>query len=653
MCGIAGFWGPSASSDALTSIARAMGEASVHRGPDGRGEFALPAVGLGLAHRRLAIIDLTEAGHQPMHSASGRWTVVFNGEIYNYLVARAELEKLRGGFAWRGHSDTELLVEALETWGVEGTLARCNGMFAFAAWDHAAGRLILARDRLGEKPLYYGTMPDGTLLFGSELRALYAHPSWRGAINRDAVGMLMHYNSIPAPFSVWQGVAKLPPAHWLEVRERRASAPRPYWSLRDAMQTGAASRTGAAGDDSLWVDRLETVLGEVVEQQMLSDVPLGAFLSGGIDSSLVVAMMQKRASQPVKTFTIGFREDAFDEARFAREVAAHLGTEHHEFYLTGGDALGVVPKLAEIYDEPFSDSSQVPTWLVSHFARQHVTVALSGDAGDELFAGYTRYLVGDGFWRRASKVPYPLRRAIAAGIGCMPSRAWDGLGAALGPACPKLLRNSPGDKFSRIARMLRERSPAGFYDELISHWKDPATLVPGARLAPLELAEAAARAGLSDIEFMQAHDTLAYLPNDILVKVDRAAMAVSLETRAPFLDRRVLEFAWTVPESLKVREGNGKWLMRELLARHVPRALFERPKQGFGVPLAGWLRGPLREWAESLLAPSALAESGLFDPAPIRKKWAEHLAGQGHWHYYLWDVLMFQAWFQRYRAQVS
>jgi len=652
MCGIAGFWGQSAPVDALGAMARAMGEAIAHRGPDGRGEWAQPDCGLALSHRRLAIIDLTEAGHQPMHAASGRWTIVFNGEIYNYLVVRAELERAKGGVAWRGHSDTELLIEAIDYWGVEGTLSRCDGMFAFAAWDHAEARLVLARDRLGEKPLYYGQMPDGTLLFGSELRALYAHPSWRGQIDRDAVGLLMHYNSIPAPWSIWQNVAKLPPAHWLEVRDRRAGAPRPYWSLRDAMQAGESSRQAPPGAEGAWVDQLEAVLGEVVEQEMLSDVPLGAFLSGGIDSSLVVAMMQKRAARPVKTFTIGFREDAFDEARYARDVAAHLGTEHREFYLSGNDALAVVPRVADLYDEPFSDSSQLPTWLVSHFARQHVTVALSGDAGDELFAGYTRYLVGDGFWRRASRVPYPMRRLIAAGLNVVPGRAWDALGGALGPLCPRLLRNSPGDKFSRVARMLRERSPAGFYDELISHWKDPAALVPGARLAPLELAESAARAGLSDIEFMQAHDTLAYLPNDILVKVDRAAMAVSLETRAPFLDRRVLEFAWTVPESLKVRDGNGKWLMRELLARHVPRPLFERPKQGFGIPLGPWLRGPLRDWAEALLSPAALADSGLFDPAPIRRKWQEHLSGQAAWHYYLWDVLMFQAWYQRYRSQV-
>jgi len=652
MCGIAGFWGAAGNAEGMAETVRRMGEAIAHRGPDGRGEWVSANVGLAMSHRRLAIIDLTDAGRQPMHSASGRWTIVFNGEIYNYLDVRGELERTKGVVAWRGHSDTEVLAEALDLWGVEGALARCEGMFVFAAWDNAAGVLVLARDRLGEKPLYYGQMPDGTLLFGSELRALYAHPSWRGQIDRDAVGLLMHYNSIPAPWSIWQHIHKLPPAHWLEFRDRRVTEPRPYWSLQQVMRAGEKSRAAAVSNESEWVDRLESILGEVIEQEMLSDVPLGAFLSGGIDSSLIVSLMQKRASHKVKTFTIGFREDAFDEARFARDVAAHLGTEHHEFYLSGEDALAVVPHVAEIYDEPFSDSSQVPTWLVSRYAREHVTVALSGDAGDELFAGYTRYFIGDGLWRRVSSVPYPLRRALAAGLSCVPRGAWDAFGSALGPLCPRVLRNSPGDKFGRAARMLRERTPSAFYDELISHWKDPAILVPGARLPVLTSAESAAHAARSDIEFMQAHDTLAYLPNDILVKVDRAAMAVSLETRAPFLDRRVVEFAWTVPESLKVRDGNGKWLMRELLARHIPRPLFERPKQGFGIPLGPWLRGPLRDWAEALLSPAALADSGLFDPAPIRRKWQEHLSGQAAWHYYLWDVLMFQAWYQRYRSQV-
>jgi asparagine synthase (glutamine-hydrolysing) len=630
-----------------------MGDAIRHRGPDGHGEIAWPEQGLALAHRRLAIIDLTEAGRQPMVCASGRWTIVFNGEIYNYLVVRREIEQARGGFAWRGHSDTEVLVEALAEWGPEGTLSRCDGMFTFAAWDALERRLILARDRLGEKPLYYGSMPDGSLLFGSELRALMAHPSWRGGIDRDALGAFMHFNCIPAPQSIFRGVFKLPPGHWLDVRGAQAGEPKAYWSLSDAIASGRASREADPGDPEHWVDRFEALLGGVIEQQMLSDVPLGAFLSGGIDSSLVVALMQKRASQPVRTFTIGFGEDEFDEAKFAREVARHLGTEHHEITLSGRDALAVVPRLAELYDEPFADSSQIPTWLVSQFAREQVTVALSGDAGDESFAGYTRYHVGDGFWNRARRIPYPLRRGLSAALGTVPGPFWDKLAGGLGPLCPRLLRASPSDKFARVARMLKGHSPADFYDELISHWKDPSVLVPGAKLAPLALAEATARRAGGDIEYMMAHDTLAYLPNDILVKVDRAAMGVSLETRAPLVDRRIVEFAWSVPMALKVRDGKGKWLMRETLARHVPRALFERPKQGFAVPLATWLRGPLREWAEDLLSPAALAESGLLAPEPIRRKWVEHVEGRASWPYWLWDVLMFQAWHRHYRSSIT
>jgi asparagine synthase (glutamine-hydrolysing) len=653
MCGIAGFWqAGQGESTVLTARAHAMGDAIAHRGPDASGEYADAAAGLALAHRRLSILDLSPAGAQPMTSRSGRWVIVFNGEIYNFAAVRRALDAATHA-SWRGHSDTEVLLEAIDQWGPEEALRRCDGMFAFAAWAPAERRLVLARDRLGEKPLYWGRMPDGTFLFGSELRALYAHPAWQGVLSRDALALLMHYNSIPAPWSMFRHVAKLPPAHWLEVHEGQVGAPRAYWRLEEAIDAGRSARHAAVGDEPAWVDRLEKTLGDVIEEQMMADVPLGAFLSGGIDSSLVVALMQRRASRPVKTFTIGFREDGFDEARFAREVAAHLGCEHHERYLTGRDALAVVPSLAEVFDEPFADSSQVPTWLVSQFAREHVTVALSGDAGDESFAGYTRYHVGDGFWRRASRVPYPARRALAAALRAVPPAAYDRLGSALGPLCPRLLRVSPGDKFGRIARMLGERSPAGFYDELISHWKYPQQLVPGATLPSLALAEETARSTDSDIEFMMAHDTLAYLPNDILVKVDRAAMSVGLETRAPFVDRRVVEFAWQVPMTLKVRDGQGKWLLRELLARHVPRPLFERPKMGFGIPLAQWLRGDLRAWAESLLAPDALAASGLFDAAPIRRKWDEHVSGRANWSYWLWDVLMFQAWFARHRAHIA
>ncbi|MDQ8022489.1 MAG: asparagine synthase (glutamine-hydrolyzing) [Moraxellaceae bacterium] len=656
MCGIAGYLNPQPGWDAarLSAVARAMGDAIAHRGPDAHGEWADTGAGLALSHRRLAILDLTEAGAQPMHCRSGRWVLVFNGEIYNFQSVRREVEAAHGGsFAWRGHSDTEVLAEAIDLWGVDAAVQRCSGMFALAAWHAGERRLLLARDRLGEKPLYWGRMPDGALLFGSELRALYPHPSWYGELNRDAVAALMHYNSIPAPQSVFRHVQKLLPGHVLEIHEGRVGTPRPYWRLEDVMRAGEATRAGSVSDETPWVDRLEAVLGEVIGEQMISDVPLGAFLSGGIDSSLVVAMMQKRASRPVKTFTIGFKEDSFDEGRFAREVAAHLGTEHHELYLTGQDALDLVPKVASLYDEPFSDSSQLPTSLVSRFAREHVTVALSGDGGDEMFAGYTRYIVGDGLWKRVQGMPLGLRRAAALGLDAVPAKVWDAAGRVLGNAAPRLLRASPGEKIGRVARILRAKSPVGFYDELISHWKDPSLLVPGARLHPLEMARAAAGVGANDIEYMQAHDTLAYLPDDIMVKVDRAAMAVSLETRTPFLDSRLVEFAWSVPLSLKLRNGSGKYLMRELLARHVPRPLFERPKQGFGIPLGPWLRGPLREWAESLLASERLLASGMLDPQPVRQKWAEHLSGRSDWHYHLWDVLMFQQWYEQYRERLQ
>ncbi|WP_374602869.1 asparagine synthase (glutamine-hydrolyzing) [Niveibacterium sp.] len=653
MCGIAGFWGVPGPAERLSELASSMGEAIRSRGPDGRGEWVSADIGLAFSHRRLAIIDLTEAGHQPMRSRSGRWTICFNGEIYNYLGLRSELEAARGGFVWRGHSDTELLVEAIETWGIEATLRRCSGMFAFAAWDCVERRLVLARDRMGEKPLYWGRMPDGTLLFGSELRALQVHPSWYGEIDRDAVAALMHYNCVPAPQSIFRSVRKLPAAHFLILTRDGVEEPRPYWRLADAMAEGQRSRQTPVLNETEWVDRLESVLGAVIEEQMIADVPLGAFLSGGIDSSLVVAMMRSRASRPVKTYTIGFREDAFDEGRFAREVAAHLGTEHHELYLTGQDALDLVPRVASQYDEPFSDSSQLPTCLVSRFAREHVTVALSGDGGDEMFAGYNRYVVGDGLWQRAQRMPYWLRCALSSGIEKVPARHWDSLGRALGRYAPGPLRASPGEKLARIARVLRAKSPAGFYDELISHWKGLEDLVPGAQLQPLSYALDAARAGANEIEYMQAHDTLAYLPDDIMVKVDRAAMAVSLETRAPFLDRRVVEFAWTVPMGLKLRDGKGKYLMRELLARHLPRPLFERPKQGFGIPLGSWLRGPLRDWAEALLDPARLGTHGLINPVPVRQKWQEHLAGRAEWQYHLWDVLMFQQWYEQYRHRIT
>lgn len=652
MCGIAGFLNPLPGADAvrLCDIARAMGDAIAHRGPDGHGEWADPAAGLALSHRRLAILDLTEAGFQPMHARSGRWVITFNGEIYNFAALRREVEAARGGFAWRGHSDTEILLEAFDEFGPQAALAKADGMFALAAWDTHERRLILARDRLGEKPLYWGRMPDGTLLFASELRALYAHPAWVGQLDPDAVTQLLRYQAICAPRSIYRNLHKLPPAHWLEVRAGQMGAPQPYWDVETMLRAGETEPEAAL---DVWTDRLESVLGDVVEEQMVSDVPLGAFLSGGIDSSLVVAMMQKRASRPVKTFTIGFGEDSFDEARFAREVARHLGTEHHELTLSGQDALALVPSLPDAYDEPFADSSQLPTSLVARFAREHVTVALSGDGGDESFAGYSRYGIGDGLWQRVSRVPRPWRVLGAAGLQAVPGAVWDGVIGALGARAPAHLRASPREKVQRIARILRGRSPVDFYDELVGHWGSPETVVRGGRLEVPARARALAATRSRDVEYMQVHDTFNYLPDVILVKVDRAAMHVSLETRAPLIDRRVVEFAWRLPFACKMQGDKGKIILKHLLARHVPRELFERPKQGFGIPLAAWLRGPLRPWAESLLTPTALAASGLFNPQPILRKWREHQAGQCDWHYHLWDILMFQAWFERYRAHVA
>jgi asparagine synthase (glutamine-hydrolysing) len=659
MCGIAGFWARSAPQAELASLAQAMGDAIRHRGPDAHGEYVEADCGLALAHRRLSILDLSPAGAQPMASHAGRWQIVFNGEIYNYQKVRAALEAEVGQIAWRGHSDTEVILAALETWGVERALKALDGMFALAAWDRAERRLILARDRLGEKPLYWGQVPDGTLLFGSELRALFAHPAWRGEIDRDALAAFMRNQCVPAPRSIFRNVQKLLPGHWLEIRSSIASSgtapgePQAYWSLHDAMLAGQAGRGSPGRGLESTLDDFERVLGNVVEEQMLADVPLGAFLSGGIDSSLIVALMQRRASRPVKTFTVGFDAGEFDESAHAREIARHLGCEHHEIRLTGADALAVVPEMAQIYDEPFADASQLPTALVARFARQHVTVALSGDGGDEMFSGYSRYAIAADVWRRIAKLPLAVRKTLAAGIGVVPDGGWEFAARCLGPLRPGLASKAPADKARRLAMMLAAPDFAHFYEALLAHWPQPEALVAGGRWAPSDRVLGTAALGRDHFEFMQAHDTLAYLPDDILVKVDRAAMAVSLETRAPLIDRRVLEFAWNLPPAFKRQGGQGKWLMRELLARHVPRTLFERPKQGFAVPLEDWLRGPLRDWAENLLAPEKLASHGLLKPEPIRGCWEALQKGQGGMHYRIWDVLMFQAWLEAWGGKVA
>ncbi len=667
MCGVAGYLQFSRQGlDDLTAGLARMTDRLVHRGPDDGGTWIDADVGIALGHRRLSILDLSPQGHQPMLSASGRYVIAFNGEIYNYRALRSELEaalaftpaiaqgekrqsgSLPGGergIKWRGHSDTEVMLAAFEHWGVPESLARFNGMFAFALWDRRERILHLARDRFGEKPLYYGWMGNA-FLFGSELKALKAHPAWRGEIDRGALALYMRHNCIPAPYSIYQRVRKLLPAHMLSLPlAGRQEFPevRPYWSARELAEAGI--RQPFSGGDADAVAALDLLLRDAVALRMEADVPLGALLSGGIDSSTVVALMQAQSTRPVKTFSIGFHEEAYNEAGHARAVARHLGTEHTELYVAPEEAMAVIPRLPEIYDEPFADSSQIPTFLVSQMTRRHVTVALSGDAGDELFGGYNRYLWVQSIWRKAGWMPKPVRAALSYGLTALAPQRWNRILSFLEPALPGRLRAQlPGDKLHKLAGILACASPEELYRGLVSHW-EPEAVIFGASEPATVLTDRALWADLPDItQRMMFLDLVSYLPDDILAKLDRASMAVSLEARVPLLDHRVAEFAWHLPLAMKVRNGQGKWILRQVLYNYVPQALIERPKMGFGVPIDAWLRGPLRDWAESLLDESRLRQEGYFDPAPIRRKWAEHLSGQRNWQYHLWDVLMFQAW---------
>ena len=648
MCGLSGFRGLSVLDD-QKAVARSMANAIQHRGPDDEGVWADPQQGVALAHCRLAIQDLSPNGHQPMHSTSGRYVVAYNGEIYNFRCLQKELAQQGCGF--RGHSDTEVLLAAVETWGVEKSLRRFVGMFAFALWDRRERMLYLARDRLGEKPLYYGW--QGTsFLFASELKALRQHPDWAGVINRDALTLYMRHNYVPAPWSIYQGIYKLMPGTMLRIPSDCPPGslpdPEPYWSAIEIVEEGIAEPFEGSDGDA--VEALESLLRDTLADKMISDVPLGAFLSGGYDSSLVVALMQSLSSQPVKTFSIGFHEEGYNESHHAKAVAGHLGTDHTELYVTPEEAMAVIPRLPHLYDEPFADSSQIPTFLVSQLARQHVTVSLSGDGGDELFGGYNRYAQGRQIMDRLQHMPAPMRSLLAGGIGMLSPSAWNRVFKALGPVLPQLLRVPlPGDKLHKLARILDRGSDRALYKELVSHWSEPEKVVLGGKELPTALTDPKRQAHLDDFtDYMMFTDLVSYLPDDILVKVDRAAMGVSLETRVPLLDHRVVEFAWRLPRRLKVRDGQGKWILRQVLYRYVPREIMDRPKMGFGVPIDHWLRGPLREWAESLLEEGRLRQEGWFDPIPIRRKWQAHLSGNRNWAYHLWDVLMFQAWLEEW-----
>lgn len=631
----------------MLSNLRRMTSTLAHRGPDDSGFWLDREAGIALGHRRLAILDLSPEGHQPMASSSGRYSMVFNGEIYNHHELRKRLA-LEGYTHWRGTSDTETLLAAFSCWGILRTLQACIGMFAIALWDNKTRRLTLARDRMGEKPLYYGWVGQN-FLFGSELKALRTHHEWNAAINRDAMACQLRLSYIPAPLTIYQQVFKLEPGHLLQITQQTIPGSQiqteAYWSLAEYVTQTRSIRSSRNVREQ--ADALEALLSDAIRQQMLADVPLGAFLSGGIDSSLVVALMQAQSSRPVKTFTIGYEEASFNEAPYAREVARHLGTEHTEFIARPVDALDIIPRLPTLFDEPFSDMSQIPTLLVAQLARTKVTVSLSGDGADELFGGYNRYFYAQQIWQRLQHLPGFLRTGLAGTLSRFDAQQWDKLLQPLSSALPQRLRfNEPGEKLRKASEVLEARSPEDIYRRLISHWKKPEEVVLGIHSAPDPI-PAGIPTGLSFPERMMYMDTLGYLPGDILTKVDRTAMGVSLETRAPFLDHRVVEFAWQLPLHMKIRDGQGKWLLRQVLDRHVPRHLIERPKKGFGVPLDNWLRTSLREWAEHLLDPSRLRQEGFFDPTSIHEKWRQHLAGTHNWQYYLWDVLMFQAWHEQ------
>ena len=627
-----------------------MANAIAHRGPDNFGAWADEQTGIALGHRRLAIVDLSPAGHQPMLSASGRYMVVFNGEIYNHLLLRKVLESARQAPSWQGHSDTETLLAGIDAWGIQGTVEQSIGMFAFAVWDRQTNTLTLGRDRLGEKPMYYGWQGrgnDAAFLFGSELKALRAHPAFENKINRNALSLQLRHNCIPAPHCIYKGIAKLLPGSLLTVSlQQREPKIWAYWSGSKIAEFGVAN--AFMGDAEQAVDELETLLKDSVRQQIMADVPVGAFLSGGVDSSTIVALMQTQSSQPVRTFTIGFNEDGYNEAVHAKAVARHLGTEHNELYVTPEQARSVIPSLPTLYDEPFSDSSQIPTFLVSQLARSSVTVSLSGDAGDELFCGYNRYNMAANLWSKLAAVPLPLRKLAAVGLTSISPQSWNRLAEGFSGLRSRSARfSNVGEKLHKGAGVLASQSSDALYLGLVSHWDDPSSVVIGGHEpATLLSGNMPALNGLDNIQRMMALDMLTYLPDDILNKVDRAAMGASLETRLPFLNHRVVEFAWSLPQTMKLRDGKTKWALRQVLYRHVPKALIERPKMGFGVPIDSWLRGPLREWAEGLLNEKRLQQEGYFYPLPIRQKWAEHLSGKRNWQYHLWDVLMFQAWLE-------
>jgi asparagine synthase (glutamine-hydrolysing) len=660
MCGIAGILSFEPPEPALL---RRMTDAIEHRGPDDEGVWVDRDNGVGLGHRRLSIVDLSPSGHQPMLSPDGRLVLNYNGEIYNHLALRAEIEA--GGAVpeggWRGHSDTEVLLAAISAWGLEVALSKAVGMFALALWDASSRTLTLARDRFGEKPLYYG-WAGKTFLFGSELKALRLHPDFDNPVSRRALGLFASRAYVPAPFSIFEHVYKLPPGCILHVTRDACAAPRNeppeegadgeglrlrrYWSYRDVVRRGLAD---PIADEREALEQLEQTLASAIKDQSVADVPVGAFLSGGVDSSTIVALYQHHSNIPVRTFTIGFDEAGYDEADHARAVAEHLETVHDEYRVTVREAMDAIPLLPTMYDEPFADSSQIPTYLVSRFARRQVTVALTGDGGDELFGGYVRHFAAPRMWRRAQRIPVPLRSAAGATLGRIPSRFWNSAGQVF----PGQIQPHFGEKVQKTAQVLgAARNFDDVYRSFLDEWSgDGRSPVRGNDgLLPFDL-----DVGTPAPEALRVMycDVVSYLPDDILCKVDRASMAVSLETRVPFLDHRVAELAARIPLGFKLRDGRGKHVIRELLYRHVPRKLIERPKTGFAVPVAQWIKGPLRGWAEDLLDSRRMAEEGWFDAGIVHRRWQDHLSGRRSSPQALWAILMFQSWLRAEKGSVA